>query len=76
MQERQIEQLPLYAEERPCRRPTARKLLDLFEPIQRHELTTPNGHRQVLTTQRTPLQEQVLGLLRIVAETYDWPATQ
>jgi len=75
MQGQQLEDLPLYAEGRPCRRPTARKLLDLFELLQQHELTTPDGQRHVLTTQRSPLQEQLLGLLRIPATAYDPPTT-
>ena len=30
---------PLYPEGRPCRRPTARRVLDLFDNVQRHTLT-------------------------------------
>src|SRR5208283_1946528 len=33
-----IEALPLYPEGRPCRCPTTRRVIDLFEPIQRHTL--------------------------------------
>jgi transposase len=73
MQREKIDQLPLYAEGRACRRPTARKLLDLFEPIQRHELTLPDGKRQILTTERSPLQTQILSLLKIPAEAYTHP---
>src|SRR3989304_994273 len=41
MEREGIEALPMYPEGRPCRRPTARRLIDLFEPIQRHELHQP-----------------------------------
>jgi len=75
MQKEHIEHLPLYAEGRDCRRPTARKLFDLFESIQRHELKTSDGGRQVLTTELNPLQKQILALLRIPAETYGQPTT-
>jgi transposase len=70
MQQQQIEHLPLYAEQRECRRPTARKLFDLFEPIQRHLLTTTGQSSQRLTTQLTPPQRQVLALLKIPAANY------
>ena len=39
MEREGIESLPLYPEGRACRRPTARKVIDLFEDVQRHELT-------------------------------------
>ena len=35
-----LEGLPLYPEGRACRRPTARKVIDLFEDVQRHELSS------------------------------------
>lgn len=57
------EDLPLYPESRPCRRPTARKLIDLFEDIQRHTLTSPAGQPVVFTTELTRLQRKVLRLL-------------
>ena len=57
------EDLPLYPESRACRRPTARKLIDLFEDIQRHTLTTPGGPPVLFTTELTRLQRKVLRLL-------------
>ena len=39
MESEGIESLPLYPEGRACRRPTARKVIDLFEDVQRHELS-------------------------------------
>ena len=38
MEREGIESLPLYPEGRACRRPTARRVIDLFEDVQRHEL--------------------------------------
>jgi hypothetical protein len=35
------EALPLYPEDLACRHPTARRLFDVFEPVQRHVLTCP-----------------------------------
>lgn len=58
-----IESLPLYPEGRPCRRPTARKVIDLFEDVQRHTLTPATGPPVVFTTELTRLQRKVLKLL-------------
>ena len=63
MEQNGVEDLPLYPESRPCRRPTARKLIDLFEDVQRHTLRTPAGPPVVFTTELTRLQRTVLGLL-------------
>jgi transposase len=58
-----VESLPLYPEGRPCRRPTARKVIDLFEDVQRHTLTPAFGSPVVFTTELTRLQRKVLRLL-------------
>jgi len=51
-----IEGLPLYPEGRACRRPTARKVIDLFEEMQRHTLTSAAGPPVVFITELTRLQ--------------------
>jgi transposase len=58
-----VESLPLYPEGRACRRPTARRVIDLFEDVQRHELRTGRGSAEVFTTDLTRLQRQILRLL-------------
>lgn len=73
MAARNIEHLPLYAEERPCRWPTARKVLDLFESIQRHELTIATKPCERLITDLSPLQRKILSLLEIPAASYGQP---
>jgi transposase len=70
MQRERVEHLPLYGEQRDCRRPTTRKLIDAFEPIQRHVLTLPGDRQEVLRTQFSPLQLQILKLLNIPAANY------
>jgi transposase len=65
-----IESLPLYPESRPCRRPTARKVIDLFEDVQRHTLTPAAGPAVVFTTDLTRLQRKVLRLLGM-SDAYD-----
>jgi transposase len=70
MQRAGIEALPLYPEGRSCRSPTARRILDLFEDVQRHELHSGNGPPTVMVTQLTPLQRKILKLLGLSRENY------
>jgi transposase len=59
-----IESLPMYPEGRKCRRPTARRLIDLFDDVQRHSLRV--GRRRgpmIFTTQLSKLQRRLLRLL-------------
>jgi len=63
MESEGIESLPLYPEGRACRRPTARKVIDLFEDVQHHELMTGRGPAEVFTTELTRLQRRILRLL-------------
>jgi len=60
-----VESLPLYPERRACRRPTARRVIDLFEDVQRHTLTSGEGPAMTFTTELTRLQRRVLRLLGI-----------
>ena len=66
-----ISSLPLYPEGRPCRRPTARRLIDVFEPIQRHTLEEPGGQTTTRITVLSPLQRKLLRLLGIPATAYE-----
>jgi transposase len=72
MQRHQIESLPMYPEGRPSRWPTARRLIDLFEPVQRHTLIRRNGSSEVLVTQLTHLQRKLLRLLNLNASNYGY----
>ena len=60
-----IESLPLYPEGRACRRPTARKVIDLFEEVQRHELSAGRRPAVVFTTKLSRLQRRILRLLKM-----------
>ena len=62
--------LPLYPEGRPCRYPTARRVIDLFESVQRHTLETTAGETTTAVTELTPLQRQVLRLLGVPVSAY------
>ncbi len=59
----ELASLPLYPEGRACRRPTARRVIDVFEEVQRHELSAEGQAAVSFTTDLTPLQRKVLRLL-------------
>jgi transposase len=63
MERQGVESLPLYPERRACRRPTARRVIDLFEDAQRHELRERGRKAVVFTTELSPLQRKILRLL-------------
>ncbi len=69
MEQHQIEDLPLYPEGRRCSAPTTKRIIDLFEPIQRHELKQ-NGSRQVFVTKLSSVHRSVLKLLGISSRQY------
>ena len=62
MAAKEIESLPLYPEGRACRRPTARKVIDLFEDVQRHTLVAGKEPPVEFTTELTRLQRRILRL--------------
>ncbi len=65
-----IDSLPLYPEGRACRRPTARRVIDLFANVQRHTLSVGRQPPTVFVTELSPLQRQILKLLNIPTTTY------
>jgi transposase len=60
-----IESLPLYPESRACRRPTARRVIDLFADVHRHTLETDQKPPVNFTTELTRLQRKILRLLQM-----------
>lgn len=63
--------LPLYPEGRACVRPTTRQVLDVFEPLARHTLTTSGSDDcELFATDLAPLHRQILKLLRIPLSDY------
>jgi transposase len=70
MREQGLAALPMYPEDRDCRRPTARRLFDLFDPVQRHVLTRPGSDPLVFTTDLSPLHRQLLRLLNLPTNLY------
>lgn len=64
-----LESLPLYPEGRACKRPTTRRLIDVFEPIQRHALTS-GGRTETFATDLSRLQRRILKLLDMSRDSY------
>jgi len=62
--------VPIYSEGRPCRRPCARRIIDLLQNIQRHELSGGGFEPQTMVTDLSAIQRQVLKLLKVPSRTY------
>lgn len=65
MKENGIESLPIYPEQRECRRPTADKILDLFRDVRKQTILQNNRPLEVIPDDLNAIQEQVLDLLQI-----------
>jgi len=70
MQRQEIEALPMYPEGRACRWPTARRVIDLFESVQRHTLENRRQPTEVMVTELTRLQRKLLKLIGLPAKDY------
>lgn len=69
--------LPLYPEGRACTRPTTQKIIELFEPIQRHAVLRETGcgsdqdqEPLILITTLTPVQRKIVQLLGLKPTDY------
>jgi transposase len=62
--------LPIYPEDRDCARPTTHRLIELFEPVQRHVLEVDEGEPHVLVTELTPAQREIVKLFGLDPERY------
>ena len=71
MVRRKVESLRLYPEGRACRYPTVRRLIEVFEDVQRHRLKVGSEPAVVFTTKLSHLQRTVLRLLDIPPTAYD-----
>jgi transposase len=65
-----LEELPLYPEQRQCRRPTTEQILRLFSLAERHTLLRDGHTVQVFHTDLTDLQRQVLALLGVPPQAF------
>ena len=65
MKKEAIGALQLYPEERGCEAPTTERILDLFEPLQRHRLYENERLRETFEPELSEIQRQILRLLRV-----------
>jgi len=70
MAREKLESLPLYPEDRPCSRPTTYRVIEVFEPIQRHVLRVGDAEPQFLVTNLSPLHRQIIRLLGLSPTDY------
>jgi len=70
MEREGLDSLPMYPEDRPCRRPTARRVIDLFDDIYRHTLHSGEKTPTVFVTELSDLQRRILRLLGVPATEY------
>jgi transposase len=63
MQQRGLDSLPLYPEERTTQRPTAEQILRLYSLLERHDLVSHGKILRSFKPRLTPLQREVLDLL-------------
>jgi len=73
MKREYIDELPLYPEQRQCRRPTTEQILRLFSLAERHKLIEGAHTVQVFDVPLTDLQRQVLTLLGVSEHTFRAP---
>ncbi len=66
-----VESLRLYPESRACRYPTTRRLIEVFEDVQRHRLKAGTEPAIVFTTKLSALQKKILRLLGLPLSAYD-----
>ena len=69
-----LESLPLYPEDRDNRRPTCEQVFRLFSLAQRNVLLHQGAPVRFFGTDLTPLQSQVLALLRVPEGVFNPPA--
>jgi transposase len=70
MQREHIPELPLYPEQRRCKRPTTEQVLRLFSLVEHHVLLNDGQSVQVFDVELTDLQRQVLTLLGVSEQAF------
>jgi transposase len=71
MEREGVASLPLYPEERRCRRPTAEQVMRIFAHVARHTVVRADGARETFEPDLTDLQGHVLRLLGVPKDQYD-----
>jgi transposase len=70
MEKRQISSIPIYPEGRPCKAPTADKLMDLFADVRLQHIYKKSKVIQTVPDNLTQTQRLVLGLIGLKPEVY------
>lgn len=71
MTDKGVASLPLYPEGRSCKRPTTRRVLDVFEPLARHTISPAGSDDfELFTTELAPIHRQILKLLGVPTSEY------
>jgi transposase len=70
MKRERIKELPIYPEQRRCKRPTTEQILRLFSFAERHTLLRDTTPIQSFAPQLTELQRQTLDLLGVPVRAY------
>ena len=73
MKRENIDELPLYPEQRDCERPTSEQILRLFSQAARHQLVRDGKTLHVFDFRFTELQRQVLALLGVSEDAFRLP---
>jgi len=71
MEKTGIKSIPIYPEQRECRRPSAERILGAFEKISRHELWENDRLEETFFDSIGDIQLTILKLLRIPVSYYD-----
>jgi transposase len=60
-----VERLPLYPEERLCKAPCSERIMEVFQPLQRHRLLENAKLAEVFEPELSDLQRQILDLMSV-----------
>lgn len=71
MERRGLEHLPLYPEKRMCSAPSADRILEVFDPLQRHVLSKAGVVVQRFEPELTKLQRQLLSMVGLAPRVFD-----
>ena len=72
MEDKDIESLPIYPEEREAVHPTTTKILRIFEEVFTYKLTVNNRIIEEFRDDLTDTQKQILDLLEIAEDRFWW----
>jgi transposase len=70
MKKRKIKSLRIYPEKRECRKPSAERILEVFQHFAKHDLYENDRLVEVFYDPLNELQNEILGLLKIPVEFY------